>query len=156
MIECTPMQQHPIAVTTTRKVKIKSYYTPKYQTSWACAFDFEATENINIPPKWFGLIDTGMVVKVPEWTCLVTAPRSSLFKNYGLIQVNSIGIIDQDYCGDDDTIKFMFYNMRDTPCIITHGLRIGQGMFVKIEKPEFEIIENMQEENRGGFWSTGK
>jgi dUTP pyrophosphatase len=137
------------------KIKIKSpHYTPKYQTSGACAFDFEAIQPVLIEPRSFGIVDTGVVIKVPEGTCLVTAPRSSLFKNLGLIQVNSIWIIDQDYCGDNDTIKFMFHNMRDTPCSIGSWLRIGQGMFVKIEKPEFEMVESMQEKDRGGFGTT--
>lgn len=59
------------------------------------------------------------------------------------MQVNSIGIIDQDYCGDTDTVKFPYMNMRKEEVTIKKGERIGQGMFVKIEKPEFELVEKM-------------
>ena len=79
------------------------------------------------------------------------APRSSTFKNYGLILVNSVGIIDQDYCGENDTNKFMYLNMRSEPVSITKGERIGQGIIVKIEKSEFELVEEMGNKDRGGF-----
>ena len=59
------------------------------------------------------------------------------------MQVNSIGIVDQDYCGDTDSIKFPYMNMRKEEVIIKKGERIGQGMFVKIEKPEFELVTSM-------------
>jgi dUTP pyrophosphatase len=71
------------------------------------------------------------------------------------MQVNSVGIIDQDYCGDEDTIKFAYINMRKEEVRINKGERIGQGMFVKIEKPEFIIVEKMEGTNRGGFGTTG-
>jgi dUTP pyrophosphatase len=82
---------------------------------------------------------------------LMLAPRSSTFKNYGLILVNSVGIIDQDYCGENDTNKFMYLNMRSEPVSITKGERIGQGIIVKIEKSEFELVEEMGNKDRGGF-----
>ena len=72
------------------------------------------------------------------------------------MQVNSVGVIDQDYCGDSDTIKFPYINMRKEKVIIEAGERIGQGMFVKIEKPEFIEVDTMHRADRGGFGSTGK
>ena len=64
------------------------------------------------------------------------------------MQVNSIGIVDQDYCGENDTVKFPYMNMRKEEVVIKKGERIGQGMFVKIEKPEFQLVEKMEAVNR--------
>ena len=69
---------------------------------------------------------------------------------------NSVGVIDQDYSGDNDIIKFPYVNMRQETVTIKKGERIGQGMFMKIEKPEFLEVESMENADRGGFGSTGK
>ena len=139
------------------KVRIKNSTGKilEYKTPGACAFDFEALEKVTFAPGEWKLVDTGTVIATPVGHCLVIAPRSSIFKNYGLMQVNSIGIVDQDYCGDGDSIKFPYINMRKTEVVIEKGERIGQGMFVKIEKPEFELVESMGNADRGGFGSTG-
>lgn len=121
----------------------------EYKTSGACAFDFEAFEDVTFAPGEWKMVETGTVVETPEGYCLILAPRSSIFKNYGLMQVNSIGIVDQDYCGDTDTIKFPYINMKKESVTITKGERIGQGMFVKIEKPEFLFVESMGNTDRG-------
>lgn len=71
------------------------------------------------------------------------------------MQVNSVGIIDQDYMWDDDTIKFAFVNMWKEVVHIRAGDRIGQGLFASILKPEFEFVEKMNQENRGWFGTTG-
>lgn len=139
------------------KVRIKNSTGKvlEYKTPGACAFDFEALEKVVFDPGEWKLVDTGTVIATPEGYCLVVAPRSSIFKNYGLMQVNSIGIVDQDYCGNTDTVKFPYMNMRKEPVVIEKGERIGQGMFIKIEKPDFELVENMGGADRGGFGTTG-
>lgn len=139
------------------KVRIKNNHNfpIEYKTSGACAFDFYAVETVVFEPKEYKLIDTGTVVETPEWYVLLTAPRSSTFKNYWLMQVNSVGIIDQDYCGDSDTIKFPYINMKNEPITIEKWERIGQWMFVKIEKWDFEFVETMNNSDRGGFGTTG-
>ena len=140
------------------KVRIKKNheFPTEYKTSGACAFDFYASEEKTFSPGEWGLVETGTVVETPEGFMLMTAPRSSTFKNYGLMQVNSVGIIDNDYCGDTDTIKFPFINMRNESVTIPVGERIGQGIFVKIEKPIIEFVETMGNADRGGFGTTGK
>lgn len=137
------------------RIKNQSGKALEYKTSGACAFDFEAALDYVFAPGEWKLVDTGTVIATPEGYCLMIAPRSGTFKNFWLMQVNSIGIIDQDYCGDEDTIKFAYMNMRKEEVRINKGERIGQGMFVKIEKPEFVIVEKMEWENRGGFGTTG-
>ena len=140
------------------KVRIKKNhdFPIEYKTSGACAFDFYASEEKTFSPGEWGLVETGTVVETPEGFMLMTAPRSSTFKNYGLMQGNSVGIIDNDYCGDTDTIKFPFINMRNESVTIPVGERIGQGIFVKIEKPIIEFVETMGNADRGGFGTTGK
>lgn len=137
------------------RMKNASWKSLEYKTSGACAFDFESLEDVVFAPGEWKLVDTGTVIATPEWYCLVIAPRSGTFKNYGLMQVNSIGIIDQDYCGDADSVKFAYMNMKKEEVTIKKGERIGQGMFVKIEKPEFILVDMMGEKNRGGFGTTG-
>lgn len=137
------------------RIKNNSGKVLEYKTPGACAFDFEALEDVVFAPGEWKLVDTGTVIATPEWYCLVIAPRSGTYKNYGLMQVNSIGIIDQDYCGDADTVKFAYINMLKEVVNIKKGERIGQGMFVKIEKPEFQLVENMGVADRGGFGTTG-
>ena len=137
------------------RIKNQTGKVLEYKTPGACAFDFESLEDVVFAPGEWKLVDTGTVIATPEGYCLVIAPRSGTFKNYGLMQVNSIGIIDQDYCGDADTVKFAYINMRKEDIVIKKWERIGQGMFVKIEKPEFQLVENMEAADRGGFGTTG-
>lgn len=139
------------------KVRIKnsSGKIPEYKTPGACAFDFEASETVVFNPWEWKFVDTWTVIATPEWYLLQTQPRSWTFKNYGLMQTNSVWIIDQDYCWDSDTIKFPFINMWKDIVTIERGDRIGQGFFVKIEKPEFELVESMWVCDRGGFGTTG-
>lgn len=140
------------------KVRIKkSHNFPiEYKTSGACGFDFYAIEDTTFAPGEWKLVETGTVIETPKGYVLMISPRSSTFKNYGLMQVNSVGIVDQDYAGDNDTIKFPYINMHSESVTIPAGERIGQGVFVKIETAEFEEVETMNNDDRGGFGSTGK
>ncbi len=138
------------------KVKIKTFDNKPlfYETSWACWFDFKCSQEITISPKEFKLVETWTVVEVPLWYMLLTLPRSSTFKKYWLMQVNSWWVIDCDYCWDNDTIKFPFINMSDKPVTLQVGERIWQWVFVKIETPEFELVEKMWNKDRWWFWTT--
>ncbi len=138
------------------RIKKNHDFPIEYKTKGACGFDFYAVEETKFEPKEFALIETGTVIEVPEGYVLMAMPRSSTFKNYGLMQVNSVGIIDQDYCGNNDTIKFPYMNMRDESVIVPKWERIGQGVLVKIARAEFEEVEDMENEDRWGFGTTGK
>ena len=82
-------------------------------------------------------------------------PRSSTFKNYGILQTNSCGIIDGSYCGDDDMWRLPAYATRDT--VIEKNDRICQFRIVE-NQPQilFEECVHLDGKNRGGFGSTGK
>ena len=83
------------------------------------------------------------------------APRSSTFKNYGILQTNSLGIIDNSYCGDEDMWRMPVYATRDT--VIEKNDRICQFRIVK-NQPEIAFLEceRFEGESRGGFGSTGR
>lgn len=139
------------------KVKIKTidWKWLNYESPWACAFDFRCV-NDEVFEVWeFKLVDTWTVIETPKWFMLQISPRSSTYKKHWLIQVNSIWIIDNDYCWDNDTIKFAYYNLSWKKQTLEAWTRIWQWVFVKIEKAEFEIVENMWNCDRWGFWSTG-
>ena len=82
------------------------------------------------------------------------APRSSSFKNWGILQTNSIGIIDNSYCGNNDQWLMSVYATRDT--IINQNDRICQFRIVKNQEPvEFITVEHLDNSDRGGYGSTG-
>ncbi len=137
------------------RVKTADGKAPAYETPGACAFDFSAAETVTFEPGEFRLVETGTAVEVPEGHVLLTLPRSSTFKKLGLIQVNSGGVIDRDYCGDNDTVKFPLMSLRKEPVTVEKGTRIGQGMFVRVSIAEFEAVATMGNKDRGGFGTTG-
>jgi len=95
----------------------------------------------------------GMIL--PEGYEAHVAPRSSTFKNFGVIQTNSVGVIDNSYCGEEDEWRWSAYALRDTE--IHKNDRICQFRIIE-KQPEFEFItvERLKDKSRGGFGSTGK
>lgn len=141
------------------KVEIKlidpSLPLPAYQTEGAVAFDLYSRLDVEIPPKSLGMIKLNVIIKIPPGYVLLVPSRSSLPKKKGLFLANSIGIIDQDYCGDDDEIGFLAYNFTDNSVKVDKGERIAQALFVPVEKVELVQVDKMDEKSRGGYGSTG-
>lgn len=116
--------------------------------------DLRAAEDIQIDKDSFRLIPLGVAMELPTGYEAHVVPRSSTFKNYGIIETNSMGVIDESYKGDTDFWFFPAYALRDTE--IKKGERICQ--FRIIEKmPEIELVEveHLGNEDRGGHGSTG-
>ena len=128
---------------------------PQYETTGAVAFDVITRETTVIAPKQMSLIPGNVIVKIPEGYALILAPRSSLPRKKGLTFPHSIGIIDQDYHGEKDELLVQVFNFTDAPVTVERGERIAQGMFVKIERAEWEEVDDHGAETRGGFGSTG-
>lgn len=127
---------------------------PQYQTPGAVAFDLTANETVTIEPWAIALVGTGLVIATPPGFMLMLAARSSLPLKKGLMVANGVGIIDQDYCGPNDELKIQLLNITKTAITIEKGERIAQGMFVKIERGEWE--EGLTtKDSRGGFGSSG-
>ena len=117
--------------------------------------DLRASEEVALKAGEFCLIPLGVAMELPEGYEAHVVPRSSTFKNYGIIQTNSCGIIDGTYCGDDDMWRMPVYAVRDT--VIHVNDRICQfRIFENQPKITFDEVESLGNKNRGGFGSTGK
>ena len=139
------------------KVRIKTINKEPlcYETPWACWFDFKTIEDVTIEPGESKMIETGTVVEIPKWYMLQIQARSSTFKKYWIMLVNGVWLIDNDYCWDEDTIKFAYINMRKEPVTIEAWTRIWQWVFINIGIAEFEVVDSMNKENRWSFGTTG-
>ncbi len=129
---------------------------PEYQTKGAVAFDLYARTDEIIPARSIALIPTNFIIKTPEGYMLMLTARSSLAKKKGLMMGNGVGTIDQDYCGDEDELKLNLYNFTDNEVKVEKGERLAQGIFVKIDRAEWNEVESMNAESRGGFGTTGQ
>ena len=117
--------------------------------------DLRAAETVVMKKGDYKLIKLGVGMKLPEGYKANVYPRSSTYKNFGIIQANSVGQIDQSYCGDSDQWRFPAIAMRDTT--IRKNDRICQFEIQKIQPEiEFEEVEHLSSESRGGIGSTGK
>ncbi len=132
----------------------KSLPLPAYETGGSVGFDILAREKAEIPPKEIKLVPGNIIVEVPNGYMLMVASRSSTPKKKGLTQPHGLGIIDHDYCGNEDEIKIQVYNFTDKPVIVDRGEKIAQGVFIRIDKLEWEEVEKMTDKSRGGFGST--
>lgn len=117
--------------------------------------DLRAAEDVVLKEGEFALISLGISVKLPEGYEMIIAPRSSTFKNFGVLQTNGIGVIDETYCGDGDIIRFPAYAVRDTEIHVND--RICQFRIQKHQPTiSFHEVDHLDGKNRGGFGSTGK
>ena len=99
-------------------------------------------------------IPLGVCMKLPEGYEAHLLPRGSTYKNFGIIQANSMGIIDESYCGDNDQWFMPAIALRST--FIPKGSRICQFRIMpKMEKVKFVETFRMLDKDRGGYGSTG-
>ncbi len=116
--------------------------------------DLRAAKEYELEAGDFALIDLGVSVKLPEGYEMHIAPRSSTFKNFGLLQTNGVGVVDETYCGDEDVLKMPVYATRDT--VIRVNDRICQFRIMEHQpRIHFEEVDTLGGKNRGGFGSTG-
>ncbi len=133
----------------------KSLPLPEYKTDGAAAFDLYVRNEETIKPHGFVMAPSNFIIKTPPGYMLMLAPRSSSAKKKGLNMRNGVAIIDQDYSGNTDEIHVLIQNLTDEIKIVERGERIAQGIFVKIDKAEWQEVDQMEGENRGGFGTTG-
>ena len=116
--------------------------------------DCRAAETITMKAGDFGYLSLGISVQVPKGYEMHIAPRSSTFKNFGIIQTNSVGVLDESYNSDEDIVKMPVLAMRDTT--IDFNDRICQFRLIPKQKPiNFIEVESLENEARGGLGSTG-
>lgn len=126
--------------------------------------DLRAAESVFIPVGGYKLISLGVSMELPEGYEAHVVPRSSTYKNFGIIQANSLGVIDESYKGDNDVWHFpaLCVDGRDMKAgvpgvFIEKNDRICQFRIVK-RQPDFNFVtvESLGNSDRGGIGSTGK
>lgn len=141
------------------KIQIK-YFTDKIEpltyvdgkSDW---IDLRAAEEIVLKAGEFKLIPLGVSMRLPKGYEAHVVPRSSTFKNYGIIQTNHFGVIDETYSGDNDQWFMPVYAVRDTQIHVND--RICQFRIMEHQPTiVFEQVEKLDSTDRGGFGSTGK
>ncbi len=133
----------------------KTLPIPEYHTEGSVAFDLYAREDAVVAPKEIARIPGNVIIQTPHGYMLMVIPRSSTPRKYGLSIPQGIGIIDQDFCGPKDELILQLYNFTDEPVIIQRGTRLAQAVLVKIALAEFEEVDQIAPNSRGGFGSTG-
>lgn len=117
--------------------------------------DLRAAEDVELKAGEFKLIPLGVAMELPKGYEAHIVPRSSTYKNFGVIQTNHMGVVDETYCGDNDQWFFPAYALRDTK--ISTGDRICQFRIMEHQPPiRFEEVESLENEDRGGIGSTGR
>ncbi|MBR3040838.1 MAG: deoxyuridine 5'-triphosphate nucleotidohydrolase [Lachnospiraceae bacterium] len=116
--------------------------------------DLRSAEEVTFSKGEYKLIPLGVAMRLPRGYEAHVVPRSSTFKNYGLMQTNHMGVIDQSYCGDDDWWYVPMYATRDT--VVHKNDRICQFRIMQNQpRIVFDRVEHLDGMNRGGFGSTG-
>ena len=143
----------------TKTIKIK-YFTDKIEklayiggkSDWV---DLRSAEDVTLKKGEFKLIPLGIAMELPKGYEPHVVPRSSTYKNFGVIQTNHMGVIDETYCGDNDQWFMPVIAMRDTEIHVND--RICQFRIME-HQPEliFEETEVLGHADRGGHGSTGK
>ena len=141
------------------QIKIK-YFTDKIEklayidgkSDW---IDLRASEEVTLKQGEFALVPLGVAMELPKGYEAHIVPRSSTYKNFGVIQANHCGVVDGSYCGDNDLWRMPVIAMRDTQIHVND--RICQFRIMK-NQPEilFEEVEHLEGKDRGGFGTTGK
>lgn len=117
--------------------------------------DLHTSETVELRSGEFRLIPLGVAIALPEGYEAHIVPRSSTFKNYGILQTNSMGVVDFTYRGDGDQWYFPAYATRAV--VIEKNARICQFRVVENQpRLEFLAVEHLDHPDRGGFGSTGK
>ncbi len=139
-------------------IKIK-YFTDKIdklayiggKSDW---IDLRAAKDVDMKAGEFKMIPLGVAMKLPRGYEAHLVPRSSTFKNFGIIQTNHMGVIDEAYCGGNDQWHFPAYALRDTHISVND--RICQFRIME-HQPEvvFDEVLELESQDRGGLGSTG-
>ena len=117
--------------------------------------DLRAAEDVTMKAGEFRLIPLGVGMELPEGYEALCVPRSSTFRNFGILQANSIGVIDESYCGDNDLWYFSAVALRDTR--IEKNDRICQFRIMKkMPDVDLETVDFLTAPDRGGIGSTGE
>lgn len=133
-------------------IRVKYWPGMPLLEQWECGdwCDLYSREDVTLQPGESTVIHLGVAMKLPKGYEAHLAPRSSTFKRWGLIQTNSVGIIDSSYCGNGDEWGMPVYATK--AITIPRGTRLCQFRIMPIQpKLDFIIVTNLGNNNRGGF-----
>ena len=117
--------------------------------------DLRAAEEVTLKKGEFRMIHLGVAMQLPKGYEAHIVPRSSTFKNFGIIQVNHMGVVDETYAGPNDWWRMPVLAVRDTQ--IHKNDRICQFRIMENQpKIVFDEVAHLEHEDRGGHGSTGK
>lgn len=142
-----------------KEIKIK-YFTDKIEkltyiegkSDW---IDLRAAEDVDLKAGEFKLIPLGVAMELPCGYEAHIVPRSSTFKNFGIIQTNHQGVVDCSYCGDNDQWFMPAYALRDTHIAVND--RVCQFRIMENQPAvRFDEVTALGNDDRGGIGSTGK
>jgi dUTP pyrophosphatase len=132
----------------------KSLPLPVHKTPGAVAVDLCSRIDFDVAPGEVFYAPMNVALKIPDSYFVLLAPRSSTHK-LGLQGVNGVGIMDRDYCGNEDEYHFAVRNFTDKSVHINKGDRLCQLVLIKCETFDFDEVDSMPDPSRGGFGSTG-
>ena len=136
------------------KIKYVSDIKPIEVNSVGDWIDLRAGKDVELEDFEYAQIPLGVCMQIPSGYTAIIAPRSSTFKKWGILQVNSIGIIDESYCGDNDEWCLPVIALRKTK--IHKNDRICQFRLIrKTERIDFTRVKTLGNTDRGGLGSTG-
>ena len=128
-----------------------SYIGGMAKSNWV---DLYLAEDVDLVAGTGTYAPLGVAMELPEGYEAIVAPRSSAFKNYGVLMSNSIGVIDESYCGDGDEWKLPLYATKDVH--IPKGTRLCQFRIAKHQPViNFETVDRLSNPDREGIGSTG-
>lgn len=134
------------------------YHEPRLEKLKAISvgdwIDLRAAERVELKAGGFYMVSLGVSMKLPEGYEAHIAPRSSSFRKWGFLQVNSVGVVDNSYSGTNDLWMLPIYATRDA--VIEVNDRICQFRIME-RMPEitFREVDALDPQDRGGFGSTG-
>ena len=125
--------------------------------------DVYARKDVFVPLAERAMIPLGFALELPKGWEGHLAPRSSTFKTWGLIQTNSVGVVDDTYIGDNDEWNMPVYCLKGhdskdgvAGTLVKCGDKIGQFRIMEVmPELEFEEVESFGNVDRGGFGTTG-
>jgi dUTP pyrophosphatase len=141
------------------KAKIKRFDKtiplPAYKSKGAVCADLYARETVTIQPGKVGIISLNIALEIPKGFWVMVVPRGSTHKQ-GILMIDSMGVMDEDFCGDNDEYIFPGFNFTDHEVTIEKGTRIAQMIMIRYEKFDFEEVDHLGNPDRGKLGSTGR
>jgi len=127
---------------------------PAYKTPGAAAMDCAVREDVSIAPRSIGYAGLNIALKPPAGYFVMMAARSSLHKR-GLLMANGVAVFDEDYCGDEDEYRAIFYNFTDEAVELKKGERVTKIFVLPFDRVEWNEVQSLGNPSRGGIGSTG-